>query len=134
MSVFHLSASASRSANLYLNTTKQHVAPEKMPKYCVNLQKHFAKFGSLAEDRRPRHGVKDNAAAMFECVDACEAGLNRLMGKLNKIRQGMATTGLRSIPSTLLYPFRESTIAKLKEIVTHDLMSNLAIAINVLNL
>ena len=71
---------------------------------------------------------------MFECVDACEAGLNRLMGKLNKIRQGMATTGLRSILSTLLYPFRESTIAKLKEIVTHDLMSNLAIVINVLNL
>ena len=26
-----------------------------------------------------RHGVKDNAAAVFECVDACEAGLNRLI-------------------------------------------------------
>ena len=81
-----------------------------------------------------RHGVQDNAAAVFDHIKACRAGLDRLTKKLDKIRQGMSQKGLRSVASTLQYPFRESTIAKLKEIVTMDLMNNLSMAITVLNL
>ena len=81
-----------------------------------------------------RHGIEDNATAVFESLDACKAGIDRLMAKVNKIRQGVSSKGIRSIPSTLQYPFRESTIAKLKEIVTHDLMGNLSIAMSVLHL
>lgn len=81
-----------------------------------------------------RLGINDKAATVFESVDACKAGLNRLMKKLNKIRQGMTSTGIRSIQPALQYPFRESTVAKLKEIVHMDLMGNLSMAVNILNL
>ncbi len=81
-----------------------------------------------------RHGIEGNATAVFESVDACKVGVDRLMAKVNKIRQGTSSKGMRSIATAFQYPFRESTISKLKEIVMHDLMGNLSIAMSVLHL
>ena len=81
-----------------------------------------------------RHGIQDNAAAVFDNIEASKVGLDRLTKKLDKIRQGMSQKGLPSVSSALYYPFRESTVAKLKEIVTMDLMNNLSMAMSILNL
>lgn len=40
------------------------------------------------------HGIEDSAAAVFESVDACKAGIDRLMAKLNKIRPGALSKGV----------------------------------------
>lgn len=63
-------------------------------------------------------------------------GLRTLAKKLDKIRSTQADSTLRTrLENTkrkLLYPFKESTLAKLREIC-HDLKTNLGLAIDALN-
>ena len=81
---------------------------------------------------------KDVVAGVEESIQTCENGLLSLRKKLLKINgasQGNAGRSyrLRSQFQRVLYPFKESTIAKLKEICS-DLQSNLALALETLQM
>ena len=73
-------------------------------------------------------------ASVRESVSACEAGLHRLNKKLSKVQRVATERGMRSLPLVMQYPFRESTITKIKEMVTLDLMGHLRLAVGALNL
>lgn len=73
-----------------------------------------------------------------ESIQMCENGLRTLQRKLSKINgASQAHSGwshkLRSQFQRALYPFKESTIVKLKEICS-DLQGNLALALDTLQI
>lgn len=92
----------------------------------------------LAIDLTLRHGNFDPSiiAVVESSLNLCTQGLQTLAKKLDKIRltqaDGTLRTRLENTKRKLLYPFKESTLAKLREIC-HDLKSNLGLAIDVLN-
>ena len=53
---------------------------------------------------------------------------------MEKIRKAIKNPGIRSLPSTLQYPFKEKTIMKLKEIISQDLIGHLQVSLSVLQL
>ena len=81
---------------------------------------------------------RDVVARVEESINMCENGLLALRKKLLKINgasQGMAgwSYKLRSQFHRALYPFKESTIVKLKEICS-DLQSSLGLALETLQM
>ena len=81
---------------------------------------------------------RDVAARVEESIQMCENGLFALRKKLLKIldaSQGTAgwSSKLKSQFQRTLYPFRESTIVKLKEICS-DLQSSLVLALETLQM
>ena len=81
---------------------------------------------------------KDVVARVEESIQMCENGLVALEKKFLKINgasQGIAgwSHKLRSQFQRALYPFKESTIVKLKEICS-DLQSNLGLALQTLQM
>ena len=90
--------------------------------------------------RSIQHGQfsRDVVARVEESIRMCENGLLTLQKKLLKINgatQGNAgwSYKLRSQFQRALYPFKESTIVKLKEICS-DLQSSLALALETLQM
>ena len=56
----------------------------------------------------------DSVTRVSESVQACRNGLNMLAKKVEKVHKKMSNPGMQSLRATLQYPFKESTIAKLK--------------------
>ena len=73
-----------------------------------------------------------------ECIKACESGMSSLQKKLDKIKN-ITQANLKRMDKMkahfqrTLYPFKESTLAKLKEIC-NDLRSDLDLALNTLQM
>lgn len=71
------------------------------------------------------------------CLDSCVDGLDKLQKKLHKLQTHMIPTGIRQRAwaevQRSFYPFRESTLVKLKETVS-DLRQRLSLALQVLQL
>ena len=81
---------------------------------------------------------RDVVASVEESIRMCESGLMALQKKILKITNALqANRGwghkLRSQFERALYPFKESTIVKLKEICS-DLQGNLALALETLQM
>lgn len=81
---------------------------------------------------------RDVVARVEESIRMCKSGLMALQKKLVKITNALqANRGwshkLRSQFERALYPFKESTIVKLKEICS-DLQGNLALALETLHM
>ena len=74
------------------------------------------------------------AAMVFQNLESCRLGLQLLAYKMEKCRKAMATPTLRSLPAMLQYPFKESTITRLREIVSQELVGHLNLAINILEM
>ncbi|KKP01340.1 ankyrin repeat protein [Trichoderma harzianum] len=78
----------------------------------------------------------DIIVAVETSLKLCKEALETLAKKLDKIRStradGSLKTRLENAKRRMLYPFKESTLAKLREIC-HDLKDNLGLAINVLD-
>ncbi|KAF3067912.1 26S proteasome non-ATPase regulatory subunit 10 [Trichoderma lentiforme] len=78
----------------------------------------------------------DIIVAVETSLKLCKEALETLAKKLDKIRStradGSLKTRLENAKRRMFYPFRESTLAKLREIC-HDLKDNLGLAINVLD-
>ena len=69
-------------------------------------------------------------------IDSCEDGILALQKKLGKIKEVEKVdlkSKLHDIGRKAIYPFRESTLVKLREIVD-DVRSNLALALDTLHL
>ena len=82
---------------------------------------------------------KDAVRRVEESIASCEDGVLALKKKLSKIetktsmqRSGWKNTTWAQLQRTL-YPFRESTLAKLRE-VCHELRENLALAVDALHM
>ena len=77
------------------------------------------------------------AVRVKECLDSCIGGLEKLHKKLQKLHTHSLPSGLRQKAwaevQMSYYPFKESTIAKLREVVA-DLGGQLALALQVLQL
>lgn len=81
---------------------------------------------------------RDVVERVEESIRICESGLKALQKKIAKINKSLqANRGLsqmlRSQFHRALYPFKESTIAKLKEICS-DLQANLGLALETLQM
>ena len=74
-----------------------------------------------------------------DCLTVCEAGVQKLQQKLHKIRKiapsscSTVRDSLKSYSLRALYPFKESTLAKLRELVA-ELKSTLALSFDVASL
>lgn len=70
-------------------------------------------------------------------VRSCQDGIRELQKKLDKVRpvapDGKLRTLLVNSKKRTLYPFRESTLVKMKEIC-NDLRGDLGLAVNALNM
>ena len=86
-----------------------------------------------------RHAGLDQARVtrVKTCLDSCVDGLNKLQKKLQKLQTHTIPTGLRQRAwaevQRSFYPFRQSTLVKLKEIVI-DLRERLSLALQELQL
>ncbi|EON65785.1 hypothetical protein W97_05024 [Coniosporium apollinis CBS 100218] len=93
--------------------------------YLEGLQKAL---GLLKESLKSHPPPANLEAAANESIAACKEGVGRLENKLRKVEQTSKSRGLKGKmqAQTLraFYPFKESTLAKLKEVV-QDLQSNL---------
>jgi ankyrin repeat domain-containing protein 50 len=81
---------------------------------------------------------EQDITTVFEnSISRCAQGLGTLAKKLDKIRPhrpaGTRKSRLQNARMRILYPFKESTLVKLRE-VCDDLKDNLRLAINALNL
>ena len=92
-----------------------------------NLQKTLSTFPCILADDQIDRNVK---SSVKECVQACGDGIKQLdlerkkFENPSKVKQGL---------SRGLYPFRGSTLAKLKELVG-DLLGQLTLALQVLDI
>lgn len=80
--------------------------------------------------------LSGNAKNVQSSIAACETGIQELQRKLTKVQKvrGSDTVSkLHEQGRRLLYPFRESTLIKLKEIVS-DIRANLNLAVDTLHL
>ena len=73
-----------------------------------------------------------------ECIKACESGMSSLQKKLDKIKNITQANPkrmerMKAQFQRTLYPFKESTLAKLKEIC-NDLRDDLGLALNTLQM
>ncbi|KAF1824732.1 uncharacterized protein K489DRAFT_354998, partial [Dissoconium aciculare CBS 342.82] len=94
----------------------------------------FASLKSLLEDTSLS---SKNRAHVQSGILACEATLHKVHGKLKKLRTHDEPSGAKQKAwadlQRLFYPFRASTLAKLKELM-EELRGNLSMAIHVLQL
>ncbi|KAG4441578.1 hypothetical protein IFR05_002963 [Cadophora sp. M221] len=71
-----------------------------------------------------------------KCIEACSLSIEQLQKKLSKVQKvpgDKLSTQIHDHGRRLLYPFRESTLVKLKEIVA-DIRSNLCLAVDTIHL
>ena len=95
-------------------------------------------FICLRNSIRQSRFSKDIVAIVEESIAMCKSGVEALKRKLSKINSVLqANHGwnhrLRSQFHRALYPFKESTVVKLKEICS-DLQSNLTLALETLQM
>ncbi|KAJ9660146.1 hypothetical protein H2201_007053 [Coniosporium apollinis] len=90
------------------------------------LQKAFDFLQATLAHHPPPAGFQD---PVKEALASCREGVKKLRKKLDKVQQTPTSSGLRGKMQVqalrALYPFKESTLAKLREIV-RDLQANLS--------
>lgn len=92
----------------------------------------------LLRDTTIKAGLNPNIVKQVEkSFLSCENGINALNKKLNKINRNRPSVSIaekiRAEGRKALYPFKESTLLKLRETV-QDIRDNLALALEVLQL
>ena len=88
--------------------------------------------------RENRKSLDANAVShVTSCVHSCATGIQALNKKLKKLPVGQTGDGwiakAEIVTRKALYPFKESTLVKLKEIC-NELKGNLLLALNVLHM
>ncbi|KAI0534164.1 hypothetical protein GGR58DRAFT_520604 [Xylaria digitata] len=102
---------------------------------CIaDLKKAFALLDDKLQSVRTANPASDLPTRAAECLTACTEGLRRLektLGKLHKANPNGFAQKAHADALRLVYPFRASTLEKLKKPV-RDLMGHLKLAIQVL--
>jgi hypothetical protein len=100
-------------------------------KWILHLQRTLVILGDVLQSSNAKQDVFQNAQTG---ILNCEDGIRKLEKKLRKIRKGDLSTAkerTKAMGHRLIYPFQQSTVAKLKEIVK-DLFEHLLLSIQVL--
>ena len=109
-------------------------AEQDMRKMYTSIESLTKTFAVLKDAMsRPCFDVR-TIKRIEECVAMCEDGINCLHKKLKKIRTTSpmgSSWKLKAHLQRALYPFKESTLMKLRE-VTSELQDQLSLALNVL--
>lgn len=113
-------------------------AEEDVKRMYSSVEQLTKTFIYLRRSIQQSHFSRDVVARVEESIHMCENGLQTLQKKLEKInRVSQGINGwsykLRSQFQRALYPFKESTIVKLKEICS-DLQSSLGLALETLQM
>jgi hypothetical protein len=103
-----------------------------------NCVSDLCKTFKLLEETVDRQSLDPARSERVEqCLGSCVSSLEKLKKKLQKLQTHLTPSGLRqktwSELQRLYYPFKESTLAKIREIVT-DLREHLSLAVQVLHL
>lgn len=103
---------------------------------CASLEgltKTFRLVEGTIEDRKFNQAIVDRVTAS---IDLCETGVDELNAKLLKVKMAPvkgAKDQTRGQFRRALYPFKQSTLLKLREAIS-DLRDNLSLAISTLQL
>ena len=119
----------------YYDSWKGYKADVATAHDCID---DLCKTFELLEETLGRQGLDPARSERVEqCLGSCVGGLDKLKTKLHKLQTHSVPSGLRQKTwaevQRLYYPFRESTLAKLREIVK-DLREHLSLALQVLQL
>jgi hypothetical protein len=104
---------------------------QEAQKWILHLQRTLVILGDVLQSSNAKQDVFQNAQTG---ILNCEDGIRKLEKKLRKIRKGDLSTAkerTKAMGHRLIYPFQQSTVAKLKEIVK-DLFEHLLLSIQVL--
>jgi hypothetical protein len=104
---------------------------QEAQKWIIHLQRTLVILGDVLQGANAKQDIFQNAQTG---ILNCEDGIRKLEKKLRKIRKGDPGTGkekTRAMGHRLVYPFQQSTIAKLKECVK-DLFDHLLLSIQML--
>jgi hypothetical protein len=104
---------------------------QEAQKWIMHLQRTLVILGDVLQSSNAKQDVFQNAQTG---ILNCEDGILKLEKKLRKIRKGDPSTAkerTKAMGHRLIYPFQQSTVAKLKEIVK-DLFEHLLLSIQVL--
>jgi hypothetical protein len=111
-------------------------APKTVSHMCKSVQSLEETLKVLKATIKDRGVATEAGTRVQNSIDACAASINELQGELIKV-QGINGSDIWSKVHgqgrRLLYPFRESTLLKLKEIVD-EVRENLSLAVDVLHL
>jgi hypothetical protein len=104
---------------------------QEAQKWIIHLQRTLVILGDVLQGANAKQDIFQNAQTG---ILNCEDGIRKLEKKLRKIRKGDPGTAkekTRAMGHRLVYPFQQSTIAKLKECVK-DLFDHLLLSIQML--
>jgi hypothetical protein len=104
---------------------------QEAQKWIIHLQRTLVILGDVLQSSNAKQDVFQNAQTG---ILNCEDGIRKLEKKLRKIRKDDPSTAkerTKAMGHRLIYPFQQSTVAKLKEIVK-DLFEHLLLSIQVL--
>ncbi|KAL7928629.1 hypothetical protein V8C35DRAFT_317810 [Trichoderma chlorosporum] len=109
---------------------------EDIDQMCASMENVAKTLLAIDLIVRQHHFDHNTMAVVESSIKLCAQGLHTLARKLDKIRStqvdGTLMSRLENTKRRLLYPFKESTLAKLREIC-HDLKTNLGLAIDALS-
>jgi hypothetical protein len=104
---------------------------QEAQKWIIHLQRTLVILGDVLQSSNAKQDVFQNAQSG---ILNCEDGIRKLEKKLRKIRKDNQDTvkeRTKTMGHRLIYPFQQSTVARLKEIVK-DLFEHLLLSIQVL--
>ncbi|CAG8960230.1 hypothetical protein HYFRA_00012749 [Hymenoscyphus fraxineus] len=111
-------------------------APNKVKSMCQSVKSLEESLNRLKLSIREDGEATQAEAGVQEGIISCKAGIDKLQQELNKVQEIQGSSVWSKIHGQgrrLLYPFRDSTLSTLKEIIA-DIRENLSLAVELLHL
>jgi hypothetical protein len=111
-------------------------APKGVTQMCKSVQNLEETLKVLKATIKDKGVATQAETGVHNSIDACTVGINELQAELTTLQEVKGSSIWSKVHGQgrrLLYPFRESTLVKLKEIVA-EIRENLSLAMDVLHL